>query len=204
MIKHLLTIAFCSAVMFSANAQYLGVKGGLTLSNLNIDEVDDRNMRTGYHFGAYINLPLGDAFAFQPEVNYTTKGTTAQYDVLFFQGDYSFNINYIDVPLMGVIRFGEMVELHIGPYVGFLAGSSFSTEGDFGEGQEELDRDSFKSIDYGLAAGLAINFNALQLGARYHYGLQEVADSDNAKAFLGDARHSYLQVYAAIRLGTFD
>lgn len=204
MIKHLLTIAFCSAVMFSANAQYLGVKGGLTLSNLNIDEVDDRNMRTGYHFGAYLNLPLGDRLAFQPEVNYTTKGATAEYDILVFQGENSFNMGYIDVPLMGVFRLGDQAEIHLGPYIGFLSSASISTEGDFGEGQEPLDRESFKSMDYGLAAGLALNFNALQLGARYHYGMQQIADSDDAEALLGDARHAYLQVYAAIRLGTFD
>jgi hypothetical protein len=59
-------------------------------------------------------------------------------------------------------------------------------------------------MDFGLAAGLALNFNALQLGARYHYGLTEIANTDAADSFLGDAKHSYLQVYAALRLGNFD
>jgi hypothetical protein len=161
-------------------------------------------MRTGYHFGAYFNLPLGDAIAFQPEVSYTTKGTTAEYDFAFFQGEYSFNMNYIDVPLMGVLRLGDQAELHLGPYISYLSGASFSTEGDLGEGQEPVDKDEFNAWDFGLAAGAALNFNALQLGARYHHGLQQVADSENAKALLGDARHSYVQVYVALRLGSFD
>jgi hypothetical protein len=186
------------------HAQYIGLKGGLTLSNLNIEEVNDKNLRTGYHFGAYAHLPFGDAFAIQPEINYTTKGATAEYDVLFFNGEYSFNLNYVDVPLMGVLKFGDGAELHFGPYLGFLTKASLSTEGDFGDGQEELDRDSFNDMDFGLAAGLALNFNALQLGARYHYGLTEIANTDAADSFLGDAKHSYLQVYAALRLGNFD
>lgn len=204
MIRLIFTAALLSILSMQAQAQYLGLKGGFTASNLNFDEVNDRNMRLGYHFGAFVNIPLGDVLAFQPEVNFTTKGATAEYDVLFFNGEYSFNMSYVDVPLMGVLRLGRSAELHFGPYIGFLAGTSFSTEGDFGDGEQELDRDDFKSMDYGLAAGLALNFNALQLGARYHYGLQSIADSDGARIALGDARHSYLQVYAAIRLGAFD
>jgi len=202
--KYLIATAVGLFLFVNAHAQYLGLKGGLTLSNLNFDEVKDDNLRAGYHVGAYLNLPLGDVFAFQPEVNYTTKGATAEYDVLFFNGEYSFNMAYIDVPLMGVLKFGNAAELHFGPYIGFLAGTSFSTEGDFGDGQSALDKDNFRSLDYGLAGGLAFNFNALQLGARYHYGLQKVAKSDEAELFLGDARHSYLQVYAAIRLGNIE
>lgn len=204
MIKYLLIILFSSSLIFTANAQYVGLKGGLTLSNLNIDEVDDRNMRTGYHVGAYINLPISDDIAFQPEVNFTTKGTTADYDIAIFQGESSFNMNYIDVPIMGVFRLGEQVEIHLGPYLGFLMGVSLSTDGEFIEGEEALDKEDFQSLDFGLAGGLAVNFSALQIGARYHYGLQEAADSEGAEAFLGDARHSYLQVYGALRFGTYD
>lgn len=202
--KYFLTLAATLCMMQVSMAQYIGLKGGLTLSILNFEEVQDENLRLGYHVGAYLHLPIGDVFAFQPEVNYTTKGATAEYDVLFFDGEYSFNMAYIDVPLMGVLKLGDAAELHFGPYFGFLSNTSLSTEGDFGDGQSELDRDHFKTLDYGLAGGLALNFNALQLGARYHYGLQKIADTDEAALFLGDARHSYLQVYAAIRLGNYE
>lgn len=205
MLKYLLIIPFCSSLIFTANAQYVGLKGGLTLSNLNFDEVDDRNMRTGYNVGAYVNLPVSDDIAFQPEVNFTTKGATADFDVPIFRGEYSFNMNYIDVPLMGVFRLGDQVEIHLGPYIGFLMGVSLSTDGEFIEGEEALDKEDFQSLDFGLAGGLAVNFSTLQIGARYHYGLQEVSDSESTQNFyLGDARHSYLQVYGALRFGTYD
>lgn len=201
--RFIITIGIIALTASAGLAQHLGIKGGLTFSNLNIDEVTDENLRFGYHFGAYLNLPLGERFAFQPEVNYTTKGATAEYDVLFFNGEYSFNLSYIDVPLMGVLRLSEGFEIHAGPYLGILTQASLSTDGDLGEGQEPLDKDHFQSLDYGLAAGIALNFEALQIGARYHYGLREIAQTEDAELFMGDASHSYFQIYAALRLGTY-
>lgn len=204
MIRFFLSAALITVFFTTAHAQYFGLKGGLTFSNLTLEEADDRNIRTGYNLGGYVNLPLNSALAFQPELNLTTKGAVGEYDILFFQGEYGFNMTYIDAPLAGVVRLGSAFELHAGPYLGYLTGSSFSTEGDFGEGEEELDTDDFNSLDYGLFAGAAVNFGPLQFGARYHYGLNEIADSDAAEALLGNARHRYVQIYAALRLGSYD
>lgn len=204
MIKYFLTVAFAGIFVTSVHPQYFGLKGGLTFSNLNLEEADDSNIRTGYNLGGYVNLPLNEALAFQPELNLTSKGAAGEYDLLIFQGEYGFNMTYIDAPLAGVVRLGSAFELHGGPYLGYLTGSSLSTDGDFGEGEEELDTDDFNSLDYGLFAGAAVNFGPLQFGARYHYGLNEIADSEAAEAFLGSAKHRYVQVYAALRLGSYD
>jgi len=195
-------------IAFTAKAQYLGLKGGMNLSNLNIDEVDDENMRVGYHFGAYVNVPISDAFAVQPEVLYSTKGSKADYDIDLgllgsVNGNAQIHLDYIDIPLLGVFRVGDNFELHLGPYIGFLANSKYKFEGDT-EGEGDLDSDHFKNMDYGLVGGLALNFSALQVGARYNYGLQKIEDSSTAKALLGDAKNSYFQVFAAIRLGNYD
>lgn len=192
----------------AAKAQYLGIKGGMNLSNLNIDDVDDENMRVGYHFGAFFNLPISDAFAVQPEVLYSTKGAKADYNIDLgllgsVDGNAQIKLDYIDVPLLGVFRVGDNFELHVGPYIGFLTNSKYKFEG-AAEAEGDLDSDSFKNMDYGLVGGLALNFSALQVGARYSYGLQKIQDSSAAKALLGDAKNSYFQVFAAIRIGNYD
>ena len=208
--KLFLTTFILSILAVSVNAQYLGIKGGLNLSNLHLDNVDSENMRVGYHFGAYFNLPISDAFAFQPEVLYSTKGSKAEYDYDFgifgnIKGNTQIKLDYIDIPLLGVFRVGDNFELHVGPYVGFLANSSYKFEGTVDSGgDKDLDSDSFKNLDYGLVGGFAINIQALQIGARYNYGLQKVQDSDMAKALIGDAKNSYIQVFAAIRIGNYD
>ncbi len=207
--KSLLTFSTLILFGLSLQAQNIGLKGGANFSNLYVDNVDDENMRIGFHLGAYVQFPIFDAFAIQPEILYSTKGATTTYDAGFLQGESSFNLNYIDLPILAIFRLGEALELQIGPYAGFLINSSVDMEGefDFGDGtfesSESLDRDNFKSLDYGLAAGVAFNFSALQIGARYNLGLQEIADSDAARVFLGDAKNSYIQVFAALRFGTY-
>ncbi len=203
-----ITALFLSIISLSIQAQYIGVKGGLNLSNLNIDEVDDENMRTGYHFGAYINLPISDGFAIQPEVLYSTKGSEGEYNQdlgIFgeFNSTATFKLDYIDVPILAVFKLGDAIELHAGPYFGFLANSKIEVDGDF-DGEDDLDSDNFKNLDYGLVGGLAVNFAAIQVGARYNYGLQEVQDSEASELFLGDAKNSYFQVFAALRIGNYD
>src|SRR5690606_20144558 len=105
--KVILTSIVLSLMSVAAHAQYIGIKGGLNLSNLNIDGIDDENMRPGYHVGAFFNLPISDGFAIQPEVLYSTKGTRADYNQdlgVFgeFNAETKFKLDYIDIPILAV------------------------------------------------------------------------------------------------------
>src|SRR5690606_22288683 len=66
-----------SMITIKAQAQYAkaGIKGGLNLSNLYVDQAHDDQARVGWHAGVYGQLFASEAFAIQPEVNYSTKGT---------------------------------------------------------------------------------------------------------------------------------
>ncbi len=207
--KRIITLLLASVLVCGVTqAQYLGVKAGLNLSTLNIDDVEDENGRFGYHFGAFVYLPISDGFGIQPEVLYSTKGSLSEYNFQTLignaRGEIDLNLNYIDIPIMAVVKLGSAFELHGGPYIAFLTNSKISTEGDFGDTEEDLDNDDFKSIDYGVGFGAAVNLKALQIGARYNIGLQDVQDSDRSELLLGDARNRYIQVFAAIRIGNYD
>lgn len=52
-----------------------GIKGGLNVTNLYIDEVDDENARYGFHVGVYGQFLASEAFALQPELLYSTRVT---------------------------------------------------------------------------------------------------------------------------------
>lgn len=176
------------------NALRVGIKGGLNVSNLYVDDVDDENPRYGFHVGVYTQLFESDVFAIQPEVLFSTKGTRTSYDVLGAEGDAKFNLSYLDIPVLAVFKLGDAAEIHVGPYFGYLISASSEVDGDFDD-YEELDRDNYKAWDYGLSAGVGFNVGAVQLGARYNYGLQKIADSDFAEATLGDSKNSNAQVY---------
>ncbi|HKZ36206.1 MAG TPA: porin family protein [Chryseolinea sp.] len=177
-----------------------GIKGGLNVSNLYIDEVDDENARYGFNVGVYGQLLSSDVFAIQPELLFSTKGTKAEYGGSLFDQTVKFNLSYLDLPVLAVFKLGESAEIHVGPYVSYLLNANISHDGDLGSGVDDLDRDNFKSFDYGLSGGFGLNFGNFQVGARYNYGLAKIADDNDAEIFLGDSKNSVAQLYVAFNL----
>jgi hypothetical protein len=190
-------------LLFSNKAQAqdarAGIKGGLNVSNLYIDEVDDENARFGFNIGLYGQLLSNEAVAIQPELLFSTKGARAQYTG-FVDQDATFNLNYLDLPVLAVIKAGDVAEIHFGPYFSYLVSSNIKYEGDLFNGTDEVDRDDLSSVDWGLSGGLGLNFGAVQVGARYNYGMVKIADSDGAQSVLGDAKNSNAQLYVAFNL----
>lgn len=193
-------LIFVGASLVQAQTPRGGIKGGLNLSNLYIEDVEDENVRLGFHAGVFTQLVIAPGFAIQPELNYSTKGAKAEYNVLGLEGENKFNLGYLDVPVLATFKLGDDADIHIGPYFGYLVSVSTSTDGDFGEGYQELDRDDYKKWDYGIAGGLALNFNPVSIGLRYNYGLNKIADSDNAENLIGDAKNSVAQVYLVFNM----
>lgn len=176
-----------------------GIKGGLTMSNLYIDdeEIDDENARLGFHAGFFSQVMFLETFGLQPELLFTTKGTKATYDG-FISQTVDFNLNYVEVPVLAVFRPVEMIEFHAGPYVGLLLSSNIEYSGAI-EGNDEIDRDNFNTLDYGLGFGFAFNFGSVQAGLRYNIGLQKLADSDVSEMLLGDSKNAYGQLFVAFK-----
>ncbi|WP_276372560.1 porin family protein [Chryseolinea sp. H1M3-3] len=178
-----------------------GIKGGLNVSNLYVDEVDDENARFGFNIGFYGQVLSSDAFAIQPELLFSTKGSKVEYGGNFFDQTIKYNLSYLDLPVLAVFKLGESAEIHIGPYASYLLGASISHEGNLGNDVDEIDKDHLKSFDYGLAGGFGLNFGNFQVGARYNYGLAKIADSDAAELLIGDSKNSVAQIYLALNLG---
>ena len=205
-LKKMLTVttvaAFClfaSSIAFGQSSPRMGIKGGLNLSNLYLNNVSDENARIGFNVGVYGQLLSTDVFALQPELLYSTKGSHNEFDG-FPNQTVKFNLNYLDLPVLAVFKLGKSAEIHAGGYASYLLNANISHDGDFGSGSEDLNRDNFKSFDYGLVGGFGLNFGAVQVGARYNFGLVEIADSDAADLIIGDAKNSVAQIYMAFNL----
>ena len=196
----LIVLSMLMSHQLAAQSARAGIKGGLNFSNLYLEDVGNENARVGYNLGIYSQVMLGDALALQPELIFNTKGARAEYDVLGFTGENRFNLSYLELPMLLVFKVGEAIDIHAGPYFGLLLRANVESEGDFGEGREQLDSDNFKNMDYGLSAGFAINFGPLTGGVRYNYGLQKLANNEAAEFFLGDSKNSMAQIYVAIDL----
>ena len=180
----------------------VGLKAGVNWSNLRADgeDVNDENARFGFHGGLFARAAAAEHIGIQAELLYSTKGTTVVYDGLIDQ-EATFNLSYLDLPVFVVIGLGDAFELHLGGYAGYLLGSDVTTEGDLGSASEDLDRDNFHDLDFGLLGGIGVNLGPAQIGARYTHGLSKLAASDGADLLLGDAKNSVVQVYIAFGLG---
>jgi len=177
-----------------------GIKGGLNVSNLYVDDVENENTRFGFNLGFYGQVLSSDVFAIQPELLFSTKGAKVEYGGNLFDQTVKYNLNYLDLPVLAVFKLGESAEIHVGPYLSYLLAANISTDGDFGSGVDEVDRDNLKPFDYGLSGGFGLNFGPFQVGARYNYGLAKIADSDAAEVLIGDSKNSVAQIYLSFNL----
>lgn len=168
-----------------------GLKGGFNASSLYFDNANanDRKERYGFHGGVYAQIPAGEFFAIQPELLYSAKGASANYNVLGFTGRNTFRLNYAELPVLATFKLGNSVELQAGPYAAYLLNSNVSSNGDLGTGAAALNRDAFNKVDYGVAGGLNLFLGKALIGLRYGQGLQKIAATDASRALLGNARN---------------
>ncbi len=188
----------------SGSSTKFGIKGGVNFSNLYTEDVTDENVLTGFHLGAFVELPLTAAISLQPEVAYSTKGAENEYDNATASGRVKFRLNYIEVPVLLKFNITNRFNLHAGPYVAFLVDSKITDEDSDGDVnfEEAVDEDDLNKVDLGLAAGLGLDFGNIGIGARYNYGLTTVGKE---REFLGttytfpDGKNSVLSVFATLK-----
>lgn len=180
-----------------------GVKGGLNLTNLLVEEdnIDKRGWKAGYHAGLFVKVPLSTVLAIQPEVLYTTAGSRFTYGGPVSgpgPGVIRFNLNYVQAPVLFVVNIGAL-NVHAGPYAAYLLRANVKNleEGDFPDAGAalNLNENDFQRLDYGLAAGVGFDMQNIKLGVRYNYGLHQTGDGGIAGRLTGNARNAVAQVY---------
>lgn len=203
-ISSILLLVF-SGTAFAQESQ-VGIKGGVNLSTLSVDDSNDKNLKAGFHAGVFSKIALTESFAIQPELLYSMKGVKYNFDDnVLADGSAKFNLNYIEVPVKLVFNLSEDFELQFGPYVSYLLNANVDTDAEvlgFWDisGNDELDRDNYNALDYGLSLGLGFDFNPLIIGFNYNLGLNPVAKEDKlSRDILGEAKNSVIQVYAGIK-----
>lgn len=195
------TVGFVQAQMEERDplAPKIGIKGGINLANLYVDDASDENLKVGLNAGLFFKVPFTEFFAIQPEILYSSKGSKVTYDNwLQGSGEYRFNLNYIEVPMLAVFNLGPHFNLHAGPYASFLASANIKDMRDDGTiaDANDLNADNFNRFDYGLSGGAALEFSNFTVGARYNYGLKEVGESGNLSGELvRDSKNSVASFY---------
>ena len=159
-----------------------GIKGGLNLTTLYSSDVSSNHWKAGFDAGVFAKLPVTKGFSIQPEVLYSLKGAKDTYSN-FVQGDgeYRFNLGYVEVPVLAVVNLAPNFNLHLGGYAAYLVNSNIKNVDNNGEvqGATNLSTSDFNRWDFGLIGGLGFDIGNFTLGARYNYGLSEIGKSGN-------------------------
>lgn len=120
-------LVLCASLVLLATAGFaqtktsFAIRAGVNFQNLNGEDMNgddlDNKLKTGFHAGVEVDIPIADEFYVRPGALYSLKGAK-----LDDGADTKINLGYIEVPVSFVYKpmlgTGRLV-LGIGPYVAF-------------------------------------------------------------------------------------
>ncbi len=153
-----------------------GIKGGLNLANWGGEDVEDTEMRTGFHLGGFLELSLLGIVAVEGGAYFSQKGY--QYDL---GNDIAMeNIStYIDVPVVAKFSPLPLIHFYAGPQASFLLNNTVKMNGESDSGTE-----GFSPVDLALVLGAGVNVpGGLRVTAGYDFGLTTLDEDGDFKAY---------------------
>lgn len=195
-IKLMLVLALFAMVTAVSAQVSLGVKGGINMSNLYGDELDNENVKIGFNVGLLADIDFSFNSAIQTGLFFTTKGY--KYDLGNL--DYTENLMYIQLPVHYAYKIdvtpGTRVVFHAGPYAAYGVGGS--RKPDAGElGSLEVDKIfgdrmlQYKPFDAGLGLGVGAEFGPILVDLGWDMGLVNISNTSNGNV---KNQNAYLSV----------
>ena len=179
----------------------LGVGAGPIFSEVDFISRVPQTMAQGLSGGVSLKYISEKHLGFLTELNFTQRGWKEDFSETDNpEHSYSRTLNYIELPLMTHVYFGDKVRFvfNMGPQVSYMIGDK-STMNDALSGfidDKLAERPDFpigiqyksidKRFDYGLVGGLGIEFNtaigSFDLEGRYYFGLGDSFDNTRSSA----------------------
>ena len=150
-----------------------GVKGGLALTNMSGDDIEDNDAKIGFALGGFLTFNISGDFSVQPELLFVQKGTK------WSDGDAKavFRLTYLEIPILAKYSFAVgtnmKASVFAGPALALKVGATTYVE----VGGESIteDLDEAKGMDLGLAFGAGMEWplgnNVVTFDIRYTLGL---------------------------------
>ena len=172
--KKLVLLILTGALLSTMQAQIkFGVKAGLNLANLTGD-VTGAKIKTDFHAGGLVEIPVGKIFAVQPEVLYSGQGAKSTEN----GEDFKLNLGYLNVPVLFKYINPSGFFAVTGPQVGFL----LNAQAKAGSDHQDV-KSAFKSTDFSWAFGAGYLISSVNVGieARFNQGLSNIAVNGSTK-----------------------
>jgi len=187
----------------------LGVKAGLNLSDLYTTDTSVSDLNYGLNAGVYAKMPLTKLLAIQSEFYVSTKGASIRYNNPILSGTANFQLIYLELPVLGIIKLSNHLSLHFGPYVSCLVGAKVTNGANITlfNFEQNVDAGKFNKIDAGLILGGGIEVRTVTVGLRYTYGFVKVG---RTQTFLGttykipDTNNGVVSFYLAVPINRME
>jgi len=167
--KKLFCIVAAIIILSIAKAQetHFGVKAGVNIASVEVQDGDDLNSKAGLHIGGLAHIHISQHFALQPELVFSMQGGKAEDD-----DDVKLKLNYINVPVLAQYMINDGFRLQTGPQLGFLIGAESKA------GDVEVDRkDNYSTVDFSWTFGAGYLFpSGFGVDARYNHGINNISD----------------------------
>ncbi|GEM_PF-578940 len=168
----------------------VGVSAGLTISDVESPYNEmNHSVKTGYMAGLLLDVPLGDRFIFQPQLNYVQKGNLVREDA---NGKIYNALRYAEMPFNFIYKLNSgSTEFYLGagPSVSVNVPSKRVTDPKEGERFYsdilfgETPENDFKGFDYGANFLAGIRFaNKVFISGNYNMGLRDLNTKDGAES----------------------
>lgn len=150
-----------------------GIRGGLTISNLDFDDVPTmtNKHRNSFYIGFFADLGLSKTISIAPEIQFSPEGAKAE--VL--------HLDYIQAPILIKFRLSEKIKLGVGPQVGLKVHKE-------NDGVKNFGYSGVGAIEYKLS-------HMIYADVRYIYGISNVFDDD----LMVSAKNTNIQIGVGYR-----
>lgn len=179
---------------------YLGAHGGADFSRVQFTPSVTQGFNIGGNAGLNFRYIEEKHFGFIVEANWQQRGWKESFDDLPY--DYSRTVNFIQVPFLAHVYFGNRGKFFInaGPSVSFAISestnanfevNSISSNPDFNNRiTYQLFEPVNQKVDYGIEGGLGGEFSltpkhSIYLDARFYYGLGNLLKSGRTENIRG-------------------
>lgn len=173
-------LSLMAALFMAATTMYaqrtttqFGIKAGVNLANLEIENAADGDHRTGFHVGGLAHIHVAPRLAVQPELVFSTQGR----EQMVGNVNYRTNLSYINMPVLLQYMAGSGFRLQTGPQLGILVDAETKAGS-----VENNAKDAYKTPDVSWAFGAGYLTNkGIGFDARYNLGLSNINDAGAAK-----------------------
>ncbi len=137
------------------------------------------NQRTdwllGLHIGLSSSLQLSEKFTLNADLLYNQRGFKGDVvDTSLLEIQFTNRLHNISLPLYGNLQLLPKLGFEIGAEASYLVGLSGRYDG---ERVENLDKNNFSDLDFGLIGGLSYQFHQrFRIQGRYYWGKKDIYD----------------------------